>query len=231
MEAKNGINPSVDQSESMTAVFDYLNKNLFDEELLRPMIVFNRNPKVVGGYYAPSKWYSPDDSTGVDEIAINANSMVQGDEIELMQVLVHEMVHQWQQHYGKPGRGGYHNREWADKCLSIGLKPMNVDAPESETGDKINTVLIKGGKAMLVLANMPEEIAIAFYAEIIGNPDPGKDGDDGKERPSDPTPVPKPKSGSRTKYTCNMCGTNLWGKAGVRISCMDCNKVFVETKQ
>ena len=33
----------------------------------------------------------------------------------------HEMVHAWQQQHGRPGRGGYHNREWAAKMKEIGL--------------------------------------------------------------------------------------------------------------
>jgi len=30
------------------------------------------------------------------------------------------MVHDWQKEFGKPGRGRYHNREWAEKMKEIG---------------------------------------------------------------------------------------------------------------
>lgn len=222
--------PITDQSEAMSRVFHYLNQKLFEGTLPEPMIVFTRNPKVLGGYFAHNKWFSAEDGAGVDEIAINANTMVEGDEIGLLQVLVHELTHQWQQHHGNPGRGGYHNREWADKCLEIGLKPMNIDQPDCETGDKINTVLIKGGKAMLVLAGMPEEISIPFYAEILGNPDPGMPEGKPKDEPDQETPVPQPKSGQKVKYTCPGCGFNLWGKGGGRFMCMDCNMAIIQSK-
>jgi len=228
MEKKTQINPSVEQSESLIDAFDYINKELFGDQLPRPMLIFTRNPKILGGYYSPDKWFNTD-GKGVDEIAINANSMIQGDEIELFQVIIHEMSHQWQQHYGTPGRGGYHNREWADKVLEIGLKPINVNDSDAETGDSITTILIKGGLAMLALANMPEDISIPFYAEIMGNPD---DDDDKKDRgPQEEVPTPKPKSGQRTKYTCPNCGTNMWGRSGINVQCMDCTMKLIETKK
>jgi len=36
------------------------------------------------------------------------------------------MVHQWQQHHGKPGRRGYHNKQWAAKMNSVGLVPTHT---------------------------------------------------------------------------------------------------------
>jgi hypothetical protein len=222
------INPSVEQSESLIQAFDYLNKELFKGILARPMLIFTRNPKILGGYYSAQKWFNPA-GDGVDEIAINANSMIEGDEIELFQVLIHEMSHQWQENYGSPGRGGYHNREWADKVLEIGLKPINVQDPDAETGDSISTVLVKGGRAMIVLANMPEEISIPFYAEVMAMPDGEKEKEQGGG--GEPAPTPAPKSGSRTKYTCPQCGCNLWAKAGLNLQCLDCMMKIIQTKQ
>ena len=227
---KTKINPSVEQSESLIAAFDYLNKHLFDGELPRPMLIFTRNPKVVGGYYSAEKWFNTE-GVGVDEIAINANSMVEGDEIELFQVVIHEMSHQWQQHFGSPGRGGYHNREWADKAIEIGLKPINVNDSDCETGDSITTLLIKGGKAMLTLASMPEEISIPFYAEVMAGPEAPKEKEQGPGAPEEPLPTPAPKSGSRAKYTCPGCGANLWAKAGLNLQCLDCMMKIIQTKR
>lgn len=224
---KTAINPAIEQSTGISDVTDYLNEHLFEGKLPRAMVIFTRNPKVIGGYFSPSKWFNSN-GQAVDEVAINANTMVEGDEIELFQVLIHELSHQWQFHRGTPGRGGYHNREWADFVMSIGLKPINVQDPDAETGDSITTVLITGGKAMKVLAGMPEELTIPFYSEILGDPTvPAPDDNKGDGIP-DETPVPKPKSGSRTKYTCSQCGTNLWGKAELHIQCIPCERNFVE---
>ena len=220
------VNPSVEQSENLINAFDYLNQKLFNGALPRPMLLFTRNPKILGGYFSNEKWFNTD-GTKADEIALNANQLVEGDEIEIFGILIHEMTHQWQFHYGSPGRGGYHNREWADFCLTIGLKPINVKDPDAETGDAINTILVKGGRAMLALANMPETITIPFYSELMDAPSAPEE-PKGPQAPEE-VPVPKPKSGSRTKYTCTICGTNLWGKNGLKIMCMACDQVFTET--
>ncbi|MDH8410092.1 sprT domain-containing protein, partial [Klebsiella pneumoniae] len=42
---------------------------------------------------------------------------------------VHEMVHLWQHHHGNVSRAGYHNVEWAEKMVSIGLIPSHTGAP------------------------------------------------------------------------------------------------------
>jgi predicted SprT family Zn-dependent metalloprotease len=218
--------PIVEQSEAYLAAFDYFNKKLFEDQLPRPMLLYTRNNNIIGGYYSPDKW-SNGDGTMIDEIAINANLMADGNEVELFQVLIHEMSHLWQHKHGTPGRGGYHNVEWAEKAKAIGLKPYSTKDPEQETGDSITTKFIEGGPAMLAVANMPEEISIPWYAVPMAEPD--------GPRPESPKPeepeVPEvPKAGKRTKYTCHKCGANIWGKAGLNIQCLDCSTKFTEMK-
>jgi len=36
------------------------------------------------------------------------------------------------------------------------------------------------------------------------------------------------KSGKWIKYTCPVCGTNIWGKEGLNITCNDCGAAFQE---
>jgi hypothetical protein len=47
----------------------------------------------------------------------------------VLSTLVHEQAHLWQHHFGKPGRGRYHNREWAAKMVEIGLIPSATGEP------------------------------------------------------------------------------------------------------
>lgn len=35
--------------------------------------------------------------------------------------MLHCMVHEWQELYGTPGKRGYHNREFAEKCEALGI--------------------------------------------------------------------------------------------------------------
>jgi predicted SprT family Zn-dependent metalloprotease len=56
----------------------------------------------------------------VDEIALNPRTFIDRTDREIVSTLVREMVHLWQFHFGKPGRRGYHNKQWATKMEEIG---------------------------------------------------------------------------------------------------------------
>lgn len=62
------------------------------------------------------------------------------------------MTHLWQYHFGKPGRRGYHNKEWANKMESIGLMPSSTGQPG---GDKTGDKMAEGLSEMLM--EMPEQ--------------------------------------------------------------------------
>jgi hypothetical protein len=67
--------------------------------------------------------------------------------IETLQTQVHEMTHLWQHHFGKPGRGRYHNEEWARKMESIGLMPSSTGQPGgARTGDCMADYAVEGGR-------------------------------------------------------------------------------------
>jgi hypothetical protein len=71
----------------------------------------------------------------LDEITFNTAHYVENDNKKVwafgrwaqLETLLHEQVHLWQQNYGenpvKPGRVS-HNKEFVDKCESLGLHPM-----------------------------------------------------------------------------------------------------------
>ena len=50
-----------------------------------------------------------------DEIALNPRYFQCARSTEVLATLAHEMAHLWQHHHGKPGRGRYHNQEWAER--------------------------------------------------------------------------------------------------------------------
>src|SRR5512141_850915 len=57
-----------------------------------------------------------------------------------LETLLHEQVHLWQQNFGKsPVRPGkvYHNKEFVDKCESLGLYPMPVLGCHLAVGDGV----------------------------------------------------------------------------------------------
>ena len=56
---------------------------------------------------------------------------------QTLSTLVHEMTHLQQQHFGKPSRSGYHNKEWGLLMRAVGLIPSSTGEPGGkETGQR-----------------------------------------------------------------------------------------------
>lgn len=56
------------------------------------------------------------------EIALNTRYLPPHREFwEVLGVLLHELLHAWQQAHGHPGKGNHHNREFRDKARDLGL--------------------------------------------------------------------------------------------------------------
>lgn len=206
----NDTKPCLEQSKAIQSVYDFLNAGLWIRPLPRPMLIWSRNSRIIGGYFSPDKWT---DETGnkTDEIALNANLMSKGDLLFLYGILAHEMCHVWQQHFGKPSRAGYHNQELANEFKRIGLLPRSPDG--KETGQAIETTIIPGGLFEELISTMPEEYNLPFMAEEL-DPEPPQNG-----KQNDPNaPIPKPKS--RINFTCPICGLNAKARPG---SCLHCS--------
>jgi len=215
MNQTNKIMPVIEQSKSYHYANEFFNKALFDGKLTRPMLMFTRNKKIIGGYFSPNRW-KDEDGNLAHEIAINVNTFINGDVINVFQVLIHEMAHQWQQEFGKPSRSGYHNKEWAIKVIEIGLIPVGEKG--TGTGQSVSTKLMDGGAAERAIAALPEKYVFPWYTTPDKlDPDAGVDegeGEGAKKR--------VPQSGKRQKYVCSQCGAAVWGKAGLKISHLDC---------
>ena len=108
----------------LQTAYDWFNENLFEQALPDCLITLQRKSRAMG-YYSPQRWTNAHGEK-TDEIALNPAYFANHSLKELLQTLVHEMCHQWQQHFGKPSRNGYHNRQWADKMESVGLMPSST---------------------------------------------------------------------------------------------------------
>jgi predicted SprT family Zn-dependent metalloprotease len=137
--------PSQQIYSSVERAYSHFNKSLFGGELPHCLIVLQRQPKMMG-YVSHSRWINASKET-TDELAINPEYFLGYPLIEIMQTLVHEQCHIWQNRFGTPGRRGYHNREWADKMQEVGLMPSHTGAPGGfKTGEKMNDYVVMGGK-------------------------------------------------------------------------------------
>jgi predicted SprT family Zn-dependent metalloprotease len=75
-----------------------------------------------------------------------------------MSTIVHEMVHHWQHHLGKPSRSTPHNTEWANKMEAIGLMPSSTGQPGGKrTGHRVADYILPGGAFIKACEGMPRE--------------------------------------------------------------------------
>jgi len=137
--------PTVEFYDLLQQAYDHFNTRLFDGQLPPCMITVQRKRNTMG-YFSPQRWVNAD-GRKTHEIALNPAYFGNHSLIEIFQTLGHEQCHLWQYEFGKPVRASYHNREWADKMLSIGLIPSDTSQPGGkQTGQRMADYPEPGGK-------------------------------------------------------------------------------------
>lgn len=229
--------------------YEFFNRQLFASELPSIMITLQRK-KNARGYCSRLRFAqhnSPE--IRVTEIAMNPAYFGIRTIKETLSTLAHEMAHVWQFHFGKPGRRGYHNKEWGEKMESIGLMPSATGRPGgAKTGEHMTHYIIEGGAFEMACQELlttgftlswydryapPEYVAQIRAAQAsasAGLADPAHPspagseitGPDGAivEDPGEPSKTYK------TKYTCPNCKANAWGKPTLKLICGDCQLPF-----
>jgi predicted SprT family Zn-dependent metalloprotease len=195
-----------EQFSALQSLYDHFNKRLFGGGLGGSLLNLSRKSKAMG-FYSPGRWVGKETTaeTKIDEISLNPDFLHVSVK-EYCQTLVHEMVHLWQHHFGKP-TPGYHNKEFAAKMKEVGLQPTHNGLPYGkEVGKKMSDLPIEGGVFEEAFKTVPEEFLLPF----IASPD--------EERKK------KSKKKNKVKYTCPQCNANAWGKAGMIIMCGECSE-------
>src|SRR6266571_9372180 len=139
-------NPTTQTYTSLTTAYDFFNRELFGGGLPPCLITMQRH-KGAFGYFSGERFANTSDPKEVaDEIALNPTHFAARKPDEVLATLVHEMVHLWQHHYGKPPRKGYHDKQWAVKMQEIGLIPTaSGEAGGKETGQKMSHLIEENG--------------------------------------------------------------------------------------
>ena len=124
---------------------DHFNRELFGG-VLPPCLITMQREKKTFGYFSHERWADKGNKR-TDEIAMNPAMFAVVPLVEILQTMAHEQCHQWQRHFGNPGRGRYHNKEFAEKMKEIGLMPSSTGRPGGkETGDHVADYPIEGGR-------------------------------------------------------------------------------------
>jgi predicted SprT family Zn-dependent metalloprotease len=126
--------------------YDYFNQELFSGKLAACLITLTHSKKY-GGFFHMERFTHRRDESKTDELSLNIDCFHHLADREILAILVHEMVHLWQFHYGKSSRNGYHNTQWADRMESIDLMPSDTGQPGgNRTGQSMSHYIIEGGR-------------------------------------------------------------------------------------
>jgi SprT-like family len=254
------------QFKTLEDLYQYYNQKLFGGKLANCLVNLSRHGGAYG-FFAPKEWIEANASNKktlgpsvvngrkkgrvIHEISINPDSMYRTEKA-WHSTLVHEMVHLWQEDWGKPPRQCYHNQQWADKMESIGLMPSATGRIGGvKTGQFMSHYIIPGGEYEKVFAGIsPEDykrLTLPYSINRQFMDDIGLDDEMANAlawlKALSPEPVIKGKkvdiytflginrkaaetgSSLKIKYSCD-CYNNIWGKAGLYIKCMDCGEIF-----
>lgn len=192
-------------------VFDHFNWLLFESALPQCLITLQRKSRTYG-YFSPKR-FGNRSGNSCDEIAMNPEHFERRSAREVCSTLVHEMVHKWQYDYGKPGRAGYHNREWATKMKELGLQPSSTGRPGgAETGYKVSHYIIEDGPFDRAFRELEiNGFTIEWYdraRQVREN-----------AALSGAVKIKAPTGGKRTKYVCPECKVIALSSKNTKFRC------------
>lgn len=242
------VNPTADIYLWLQGVAQHFNVTLFDEDL--PSVVFTlQRGKASAGYFSPFRWRHKAGGLA-SEIAVNPAYFASQSLLSLFQTIGHEQCHLWQHVYGKPSRVGYHNTEWAEKMIYIGLMPSSTGKPGgATTGQKMTDYPISGGRFLDACAELAKnQFELPWVDQGFKNPTTYRaiNADElslesgtadklittvGSFFPELDRYMPAGEEIQKLKikYVCSSCGAKVWGKSGLEIACSACNQEFQPT--
>jgi hypothetical protein len=205
------VKPTRETYDPLQQAYEALNRFLFEGELPNCLITLQRSKKSYG-YFCGDR-FGRADGTLTDEIALNPSHFRDRPQEEVLATLAHEMVHLWQHHFGKPGRGRYHNKEWAEKMKSIGLQPTSTGKDDgAETGDVMGHIIVSDGAFdRAVRKLLAKGLVVSWIEQPEKQADTAEDDDEKVEKES--------KSDKRVRYLCPHRDTKAWAKHGAKLVC------------
>lgn len=204
--------PTATTYGGLNQAYAFFNEKLFGGELPDCLITMQRH-KGAYGYFAGSRFGTRDGKNTIDEIALNPTYFRERNTKQILSTLVHEQAHLWQQHFGKPSRNGYHNKEWGAKMHALGLHPSSTGKPGGkETGQKVSHYIVKGGAYARAFDDfMNTGINSDLYVELW---------DEARETKA------KKAASSKTCFTCPDCDMKAWAKESASLMCGECDMVM-----
>jgi hypothetical protein len=204
------LTPTKETYDALDRAFHYFNERLFDNRLPAPMILLQRK-RGAHGYFWAEQFTNRDETERLDEIALNPSTM--GRTVpEVLSTLVHEMTHLEQHHFGTPGKGGNHNKEWGTLMDRVGLEPTSTGQPGGKrTGRKVTHMITPGGPFDAACSDLLKGgFSLPWFTQDRAG-----------------AKAKKKTDLSKVKHTCPSCQANAWGKQGINLHCGDCDEQMV----
>lgn len=206
------VDPTTETYRHLRHAYDFFNRALFEGKLPPCLITVQRKKRTLG-YFWGKRFESFDGAVITDEIALNPSHFSERGDKDTLSTLLHEMVHLWQHHFGEVSRPGYHNTQWAETMVKLGLIPTATGAIGGKvTGQRMTHVIKPGGpfdRAAYEL--IAKGFVVAFVEQGIR-----------KE-----SPLAIQKRASKTRFSCTACSQRAWAKAGSALICGRCNLPLV----
>lgn len=151
------MNPTIATYAALQSAFDYFNQQLFAGSLPPCLITLRSSARTYG--YLHHRRFVNLAGADVDELGINPGYFALQSLEEVLATMVHEMVHHWQHHHGKPSRSVAHNVQWAQKMESLGLMPSATGQPGGKrTGQRMSDYILPDGPFLAACSAMPREL-------------------------------------------------------------------------
>jgi hypothetical protein len=201
--------PTAETYGALETAYNFFNDRLFGGRLMPCLFVMQRGKSNRNGHFHAEIWQSQKvEGYAADEMSINPNTLQSRSITDLLSTLVHEMTHLEQHHSGEPSRNGYHNKEWGKLMDAVGLTPSNTGEPGGKrTGQQMTHYIEDGGPFDQACSELLETGFLIPWLSVDTTPEP-------KER----------KASTRTKFTCQGCNANAWGKPELIIHCGPCEE-------
>jgi hypothetical protein len=236
--------PTLTFYQALQEAFDHFNTSLFDAAL-PPCLITLRSANRRYGYHHAQRFISPQGKM-IDELGLNPGFFALRPVESVLSTLVHEMVHHWQQSFGKPTRSNAHNREWSEKMVSIGLIPSHTALPGGrQTGRTMTHYILPGGPFITVCNRLVESGFHLGWLDRHAATTPEKFEQEhralveaGIEMTFSPSPIsnlpeqlgeapavyrPEQRTApSRQRLICSGCGIKAWVEPGTEILCGAC---------
>jgi ribosomal protein L37E len=157
------------------------------------------------GDFSPDRFRARTADDTTHELALNPDTFDGRTDEEVLSTLVDEMVHVWQECFGKPPRKAYHDKQWAAKMEEVGLMPSTTGEPGGKrTGQRVTHYIVAGGPYASAYARLKQlGYQLGWQSAPNGTQSTAK-------------------RASKTKFSCAVCGQNAWAKPDAAIACGPC---------